>query len=119
STVVEEVVLVDPRVTALTPAPVPTFTVVLAASAEIPIVPAPLAIVIAPPTDVTVITPEPDWIAVVDVVLVDPRVRVFTPAPVAMLTVVFAASVLIPIVPVPELIVIAPEMLNTRPPEPA
>ena len=68
----------------------------------------PEASVIAPFVDVRVRAPEPDWIAVEDVLFVEPTVSVLAPAPVAMLTVVAAASVLIPIVPVPELIVIAP-----------
>src|SRR5437899_6319882 len=84
------------------------FTVVAAASAEMPIVPVPLASVIAPLVEVSVRAPDPDLIAVEDVELVEPKVAVFTPAPVAIFTVVAAASAEIPIVPVPDAKVIAP-----------
>ena len=118
-TVVVEVVLVDPNVAVFTPAPVAMFIVLAVASAEIPTVPVPLAIVIAPLVAVRVKAPEPDCIAVEDVVLTEPKVTVLAPAPVARLTVVAVASVLMPIVPVPELIVIAPVVVNANPPLPA
>ena len=44
---------VDPKVHVLTPAPVPTFNVVAAASADILIAPTPDAILNAPPVEVT------------------------------------------------------------------
>ena len=51
---------VDPKVTVLTPAPVPMFTVLAVASAEIPTVPVPEATVIAPFVAVRLSVPEPD-----------------------------------------------------------
>ena len=58
--------------------------------------------------DENVIPPEPDCMAVVDVVFVDPIVNDFTAPPVPIFNVVFDASVEIPMVPVPEFILISP-----------
>jgi len=106
--VVELVVLVDPKVNALTPAPVAIETVVAAASVDIPTAPTPELIVKAPPVEVRLNAPEPDRIAVELVELVEPMVNVLTAAPVAKDTVVADASVENPIAPVPELTVKAP-----------
>jgi len=103
-----DVLFVDPRVVVLTAAPVAILTVVAAASAEIDMAPVPLATVTAPLVPVITTPPEPDWTVVIDVVFVEPRVTVFTPAPVAKLTIFAVASVLTPTVPVPEFAVIAP-----------
>src|SRR5437899_11957831 len=84
------------------------FTVVAAASAEMPIVPVPLASVIAPLVEVSVRAPDPDLIAVEDVELVEPKVAVFTPAPVERFTVGAAASAQILTPPVPDANVITP-----------
>jgi hypothetical protein len=97
-----EVVLVEPRVTVLAAAPVPMFKVVAEASVEIEIVPVAELMPIVPVV-ANVSAPEPDCTVVAEVEFVDPSVVVFTPAPVAILTVVAAASVLIDIAPVPEL----------------
>lgn len=103
-----EVVLVDPKVTVLAPAPVARLTVVAAASVEMPMAPVPELCVCAPLVEVIFNAPEPDCTVVADVLLVDPKVEVFTAPPVATFTVVAEASVDIPRVPVPEFIVRAP-----------
>ena len=59
--------------------------------------------------DENVIPPEPDCMAVVDVVFVDPMVNDFTAPPVPMFNVVFDASVEIPMVLVPEFMEMPPE----------
>lgn len=100
--VVAEVELVEPSVNPFTAAPVAIVTVVAEASLLTDKAPVPELIVRAPFVDVTFNAPEPDRTVVVDVVLVEPKVAVLTPAPVATLTVVAAASAEIPIVPVPE-----------------
>ncbi len=107
-----------PTVTVFAAAPVPMANVVAEASLEIDRAPTPLFTVRAPPVAVILRAPEPDCNVVAEVVFVLPRVNALTPAPVATLTVVAVASVLIPMVPVPELIVMAPVVAKDRPPLP-
>jgi len=108
--VVEDVELVEPRVTALTAAPVPMFKVVAWASLEI---------LIAPVPDWIVRPPDPDWTAVEEVVVRDPRVTAFAAAPVPTFRVVAAASSEMPNEPVPLMISIVPLwLLIAIPPEP-
>jgi hypothetical protein len=114
-TVVDEVVFVEPRVTALTPAPVPRLTVVLVASLDSPIAPVPDVIVTVPPTvvklalplaEVSASTPEPELIVVADVVFEEPITRVLAPAPLAIFKV-------LPPVELARLIVCAPVPPNS------
>lgn len=117
--VVVDVVLVEPNATVFAAAPVAMLTVVAAASLEIDKAPVPDTIVKAPFVAVIFKAPEPDCTVVADVVLVEPRVTVLTPAPVARETVVAAASVDKPSAPVPELPVHDPFVdVNARAPEP-
>jgi hypothetical protein len=107
--VVDEVVVVDPTVTVLAAAPVPSLTVVAAASSEMLRAPVPLVTAIGPLVEVATVIPlDPEWMAVVEVELVEPNVAVFAPAPVATLTVVAAASALMATVPVPLVTVTGP-----------
>lgn len=106
--VVADVLFVEPKVNALTPAPVAMFTVDAVASVAILVVPVPAFAVIAPLVAVSVKAPLPDCIVVADVLLVEPTVTPLTAAPVAIDTVVAAASVDMPKAPVPELTVNVP-----------
>jgi len=119
--VVPDVVVVEPKATVFAPAPVPKLTVVAAASALTLIAPVPEVTATGPFVEVAREIPTlPDLIEVAEVVLVDPRVTVLTPAPVARLTVVAVASVLTPTVPVPEFAVSAEFVdVSVRVPVPA
>ena len=114
-----EVVLVEPNVTFLTAPPVPIERVVAEASVEIPSAPVPELPVHVPLVLVSAKAPDPDCTVVAEVLLVDPKVVVLTAPPVAMVTVVAEASLLMANAPVPEFIVKVPFVdVTAKAPEP-
>src|SRR5258705_246940 len=78
-TVVGEVVFVDPSVTVLTPAPVPTFTVLAVASALMLIVPVPEARDIAEFVETSDVPPDPDVIVIEVAPVALPNVLMLAP----------------------------------------
>ena len=107
---VADVEFVLPRIVVFTAPPVAIDTAVAATSVEMPRAPVPELIAIAPLPAVTEIPPEPDCKVDTEAPLVEPRVNVLTPPPVAKFTVVAAASADMLIALVPEVIVTAPAL---------
>jgi hypothetical protein len=105
--VVAEVEFVDPNVQVFTAPPVPTLTVVAAASLEMLRAPVPEVIATAPFVPVIAMPPDPDCRVVAEVVFVLPTTTVFAAPPVPNLQVVAATSSDMLKFPVPDATVIA------------